>query len=729
MTAAKNQKERRKEEMKRDKLDSMIGKMNLNDKARQLTQGNAALLKEDTKSSITGGDESLGLREEDMFGLGSVLNFCGAEEALEIQENYLRKSGNRIPLIFMQDIIHGYRTIYPIPLAMGCTFDPELVEACAEMSAIEAKFSGVNVTFAPMVDLVRDARWGRVMESTGEDPFLNGEMGKAFIRGYHKGGIACCVKHFAGYGAAEAGKEYNTTDISDRNLREYYLRAYIECLKEKPEMVMTSFNLLNGIPVNGHKDLLIDLLRDQLNFDGVVISDYGAVKEMIAHGYLEDEKACAETAANNEIDIEMMSSAYIHHLPDLVAEGKVPEEKVDRMVKRVLALKDKLGLFENPVKDTDAEKAEETFLSPQNRELARQAAEKACVLLKNDGVLPLSEGTEIALVGPFAEEKHILGAWEGFGRKEDSVCVREGLERLLSRKIPSAKCCSARLNGAGEPDEESAVRCAENAGTIIACVGEMSDCTGESASRAELELPRAQMKLLKCLKKLHKPLVAVVFGGRPQVLTEMQELVDAILYVWQPGVEGGNAIANLLYGKTNPSGKLTMSFPRKTGQCPVYYNHFNTGRPKEKDVLEGCPFLSRYLDVINAPLYPFGYGLSYTNYRYSELRLSDTVMRPGSSIKASVIVENTGSCYGEEIVQLYIRDKIASLVRPVKELKGFRKVGLSPREIKEVTFEITEEMLKFYDEKNNFIVEEGAFSAMVGPDSERTLSSEFFYKK
>lgn len=710
-------------------IDEIILDMSVLDKARQLTQINAMLFRPESKARITGLAENLGITQEDIKGTGSTLNFTSGGEAELIQEAYLKESKKQIPLIFMQDVVHGYRTVFPIPLAMGCTFDAELLEDCAEMSAKEARAHGVQATFSPMVDLVRDSRWGRVLETTGEDPYLNGEMGKAFIRGYHKGGLACCVKHFAAYGAAEAGRDYNTTEIGPHTLREYYLRAYEECMRENPEMVMTSFNLLNGIPVNGSKELLIDVLRNEWGFDGVVISDYNAIREMMRHGYLETEKECAMVAANNEIDMEMCSGTYIQYLPELVAEGKVSEETIDRMTRRVLQLKEKMGLLDNPYAGMDIEKAKELELCPEHRELARNAAEKSFVLLKNEGVLPLRKENKIALVGPYIEEQRILGAWRCDGKLEEAISVRQGIESYLQQRVDAATGCDGDVLANDCSKISEAVELAKKAEIIVACVGEPMNSSGESRSRSNLLLPVAQMELLRALKETGKPIVAILFGGRAQILTEMEPLVDAILSVWMPGTEGGNAIANVLYGKTVPSGKLTLSFPRNTGQCPIYYNHFSTGRPKKADNLVQSLYLSGYVDVLNAPLYAFGFGLSYTTFQLSDFKLSSDTLKKGEKLTASILVENTGKYDGEEVVQLYIQDYFASMVRPVQELKGYQKVFLKVGEQKLVEFEITEETLKFYDSQGRYTAEEGTFAIMLGNSSANVQRADFTYIK
>lgn len=715
--------------MGRKSIDEIIKDMSVREKARQLTQLNAVFLKQESEAEITGMKESIGVEAADIRETSSVLNFMYGGEMAEIQKEYLEKSEKKIPLVFMQDVIHGYRTIFPIPLAMGATFDTQLTEDCMEMSAKEAKANGVQVTFAPMVDLVRDSRWGRVMESTGEDPYLNGEMGKAMIRGFRKGGLATCIKHLAAYGAPESGKDYNTVEIGEHALHEFYLRAYHECLKEKPELVMSSFNMLNGIPVNGNKGLLVDLLRKEWGFDGVLISDYNAIREMMRHGYLETEKECACVAANHEIDIEMMSATYIQYLEELVEEGKVSEDTIDRMLRRVLTLKEKIGLLDDPYVGVDFEAAKKMELSKEHRELARVAAEKSMVLLKNDGILPLKADTKVVLSGPFADEQNIIGAWKCFGKAEEAVSVKTGVEAFLGKEVVAVKGCDMDLLTDDLSGIPAAVEAAKDAEVIVACLGESAKVSGEGSSRADLTIPKAQVALLKALKELGKPIVLVVFGGRPQVLTEVEPLADAILYAWMPGTEGGSAVANILYGAVCPSAKTTITFPRATGQCPIFYNYFNTGRPKKIDDIAHSHYNSSYKDTLNAPLYPFGYGLSYTKFEISDLQLSTDVLKSGETMKASVLVENTGDYDGEEVLQLYIRDYFASMVRPVKELKGYQKVFLKAGDKTRVEFEVTEETLKFFDCNGNFTAEEGTFALMIGNSSDNVLSQDFSYCK
>lgn len=711
-------------------LKERISKMTLEEKTLELTQYNHFILgTEEEEQTVTGRTVEGELSNERLWRIGSILN-APSGEAVAATRKTRRKKGIEEPLIVMHDVIHGYRTIYPVPLAMACSFDMALAEACAEMAAIEAKYDGVDVTFAPMVDLGRDARWGRVMESGGEDPYLGGELGKAFIRGYHKGGIACCVKHFAAYGAAEAGMDYNTTDVSVHTLKEYYLRGYQACMSETPEMVMSSFNALNGVPILGCKEVVVDILRKEWGFDGVLISDYRSVAEMIAHGYTENYKEAAATAIGGKLDIEMCSPAYVLNLPELIAEGRVKESDADEAVFRVLSLKNKLGLYENPDRFTDFGKRDKVTLCAEHRALARRAAAESAVLLKNDGTLPLDESLKTAFIGPFAAEKEIFGNWGCHGSKEETISVKEGAEALLGREVLFAEGCSSRLLERDESGIAAAVEKARSADVIVACVGEYMYNSGEAHSRTDLSFPKVQKKLIGELKKLQKPLVLVVFGGRPQVLTEEESLADAILYVWQPGTEGGNAIADLLYGKAVPSGKTAMSFPRAVGQCPIYYNRFSTGRPKTDEDEPGmcCGCVAGYDDEKNSPLYPFGYGLSYTNFEYTGLRLTKNTLGRGEKIAASVCVKNKGKRDGKEVVQWYIHDKFASCVRPVKELKGFEKIFLKAGEEKTASFEIDEDTLAFYTASGEFKAESGGFELFVGGNSRDCLKAEFSLK-
>ena len=701
-------------------FEKVISNMTLEEKAYELSQVAATDMIQDTDAVVTG--ISYAGVPEDRFGdIGSALNFSGIDAAKKLRSALFAKKDN--PLLLMQDVVHGYKTVYPLNIAVGGTFDLELVESCAQMSAIEARANGVNVTFAPMVDLVRDARWGRVNESTGEDPYLNGQMGRAFIRGYHKGGIACCVKHFAAYGAAESGRDYNTTDVSDHALKEYYLKSYLECLKENPDMIMTSFNLLNGIPMNGHTELLVDLLRKQEGFDGVVISDWNGIGEMIAHGYAENMKQCAHIAANNEVDIDMCSLAYAKYLPELVREGKVSEEKVNRMVERVLKLKERLGLYENASTGISAEKDEAYCLSEEARRIARKAAEDGSVLLENNGVLPLKKDANICLIGPYAETRELLGEWACLGNPETVVTVKEGIERLTGKSVSAAMACAPYWNAADESGFNEALSVAQKHDVIVACLGEYSRESGESRSRSNIALADLQIKLLRKLKETGKKIVLVLFAGRPLALTEAALLADAMLFCWYPGIEGGNAIANLLYGKVDPNGKIAMSFPRSVGQCPVYYNNFSTGRPKNPDTAENFMGSTSYLDELNSPLYPFGYGLSYTKFKLFDIKLSSHEMRREECVTVSATLKNEGKRDGREVVQLYVHDKFGSCARPVKELKGFQKIALAAGEECRVRFEISEDTLAYFTASGEYKAEEGEFEIMLGTNSRDVLKT------
>lgn len=713
--------------MEEKDLKQLVAAMSLEEKVLQLTQFPVYEWEGHASAVVTGMSNYGDIGCDDLWKSGTTLNAPNGETVLSVRRRR-REKGIDDPFLFMFDVIHGYRTIYPVPLALSCSFHTELIEDCACLAATEAKYDGVDLTFSPMVDLVRDARWGRVMESGGEDPYWSGEVGKAMIRGYHRGGIACCVKHFAGYGAAEAGREYNTTDISERNLREYYLPAYRACLEEDPEMFMSSFNLLNGKPILGHKEIVVDLLRKEWGFDGVLISDYGAVDEMRNHGYCATGKECARVAIESGLDIEMASPDYVRYLPELIREGTISEEKVDECVLRVLKLKNKLGMYEAPERYTDLKKRDEVTLSEEARALVRRAAEESCVLLKNNGALPLKAEENIALIGPFADSKEIIGTWQAMGRCEESVSVKEGVEHLLGREVPCAGGCSGMLFSSDESAIEDAVKLASRADHIIACVGEHMSNSGEAHARADIRITKVQRKLIERLYTLRKRLTLVVFGGRPLVLSDVEKYADAILYVWQPGTEGGNAIADLLYGKAVPCGKTVMSFPRSTGQCPVYYNSFATGRPRKNDLptmLGGDGWSTGYDDECNSPLYPFGHGLSYAKFEYEELRLSRETLARGGKLTARVKVKNVGSVDGTEIVQWYLHDEFASVVRPLKELKGYERIFLKAGEEKEISFTITEETLKYYTDSGEYAAETGAFEVFVGGNSRDCLKAGF----
>ncbi len=609
------------------------------------------------------------------------------------------------------------------------------------------------MNFSPMVDLVRDPRWGRVMESVGgEDPYLGEIFAKTMIEAYQGedisklGNAAACVKHFAAYGAAEAGRDYNTVDMSEREFRQYYLPAYQSAIKNGAEMIMTSFNTINGIPASVNQWLLRDLLRKELGFKGIVISDYSAIEETIAHGVSKDKKEAAYKAIMAGVDIDMMSNVYSNHLKDLIEEGKVPEAVLDESVLRVLTLKNKLGLFENPYGNTNEEREKKILKSKEHLQKARELTAETFVLLKNEKkVLPLKKDSKIALIGPYADNIAILGSWSMFSDKAKIPTLKETFEKMVGDEnvlyakgshILEEKDLNHILLEDGVPpihteDEKEkekqmlkeAVEIAKKADVIVLAIGEHYRQSGEACSRANIEISQIQQNLLEELGQLNKKMVTILFNGRPLVLNHVAEKTDALLEVWFPGTEGANAITDIVFGEVNPSGKLTMSFPQATGQCPIYYNHYNTGRPHNKDFR----YVSRYQDIPTESYYPFGYGLSYSNFEYYDLRISSKKMKKDSLITLTVKVKNNSNIPGKEVIQLYLQDLVASVVRPTKELKGFKKVCFKPFEEKEISFEIIPEMLRFWNEKMEYKAQIGEFKVFVGPNSRDTKEEVFEY--
>lgn len=587
------------------------------------------------------------------------------------------------------------------------------------------------------------------MESIGgEDPYLGQVFAKSMIKAHEEEGIISCVKHFAAYGAVEAGRDYNTVDMSQREFRQYYMPAYKEAIDSGAEMVMTSFNIVNGIPATVNKWLLRDLLRKEFEFKGIVISDYSAIEETIEHGVSKDKKDAAYKAITAGVDIDMMSNTYSNNLKQLVEEKMISEEIIDEAVLRILKLKNKLGLFENPYKNLDSDMENRILLSEENLKKARELTAKTFVLLKNENnVLPLNKKEKVALIGPYADNIEILGSWSMFSDKSKITTLKEAFENKIGREnvsyakgseILEEKEINQILQADGrnivhiENEEEmlesyikEAIEVAKQADTIVLTIGEYYRQSGEACSRSNIEIPNIQKRLLKELSKLNKKIVAVIFNGRPIILKDIAERVDSILEVWLPGTEGANAIADVLFGDVNPTGKLTMSFPQVTGQCPIYYNHYNTGRPHKSNTR----YVSRYQDIPTESYYPFGYGLSYSKFTYSSLKLSSKTLTEDSKIIVSVKIKNESDVVGEEVVQLYIQDLVATVVRPVKELKAFKKVLIQPNEEKEVTFEINEEMLKFWNENLEFNSEEGEFKVFIGTNSEDTLSDIFTLTK
>ncbi|WP_404459414.1 beta-glucosidase BglX [Sutcliffiella horikoshii] len=715
-------------------MESLLEQMTLEEKIAQPMQLATFFYKGAAgDGEITGPLEDMGISNDVVQNSGSVLGASGAWEVANIQREHLAENRLGIPLLMMADIVHGFKTIFPVPLAIGCSWDTELAEKSAEIAAKEASVSGVHVTFAPMVDLVRDPRWGRVMESTGEDPYLNSVFAKAFVRGFqgedltngtHR--VAACVKHFAAYGAPEGGRDYNTVNMSERQLRESYLPAYKAALDEGCEMVMTAFNTVDGIPASGNKKLMRDLLREEWGFDGVMISDWGAVKELIPHGVAEDEREAALKGLEAGVDIEMMTPCYAKNLQDLVESGELSEALIDESVLRILNLKNKLGLFENPYRGTSEELEKEVIMSEEHRQVAKELAIKSSVLLKNDQVLPLNKEQKLALIGPFAKNGDVLGPWSWQGSKEAAVQVYEGLlARTSDTNLLVAQ--GSDIETISEEQLTQAVETAKEADVIVLALGEASEMSGEGGCRADIRLPEAQLKLVAKIKELGKPVVTVLFNGRPLDLHGVIAESDALLEAWYPGTEAGSAIADLLYGDANPSGKLTMSFPYSVGQVPVYYNCFNTGRPQGENIQER--YVTHYLDIPNEPLLPFGYGLSYTTFDYSDMNLSVDSLTEDTNIDVTVNVTNTGERAGEETVQFYIRDLSGEIVRPLKELKGYEKIWLEPGETKQVTFTITEYQLRYYHSDLTFQSDKGKFHAMTGPNSNELTIKEFVLNK
>lgn len=739
--------------MTKEKLLELLNKMTLEEKIGQLVQvaGETFLMKK--TDSTTGPLKDLNLSNEMLYHVGSILNIVGSEKIKKIQDKYLSKNRFKIPLLFMADIINGYRTVFPIPIAQGCSWDERVIYDCTKISIEEAGVAGANVNFSPMVDLVRDSRWGRVMESIGgEDPYLGEMYAKTMIEAYQGrdisklGNSAACVKHFAAYGAVEAGRDYNTVDMSEREFRQYYLPAYKAAIDKGTEMIMTSFNTINGIPSSVNKWLLRDLLRKELGFKGIVISDYSAIEETINHGVSKDKKEAAYKAIMAGVDIDMMSNVYANHLKELVEEGKVPEKIVDESVLRVLTLKNKLGLFENPYGNANEEREKKVLKSKENLECARKLAAQTFVLLKNEQqVLPLKKNKKIALIGPYADNVAILGSWSMFSDKskiptlketfknkigDENVFYAKGSEILEENEINQILSADGgnviHIENEKEKEKEllkEAIEVAKKADIIVLAIGEHYRQSGEACSRANIEISKIQQNLLDELAKLNKKIVTILFNGRPLVLKDISKKVDALLEVWFPGTEGANAITDVIFGEVNPSGKLTMSFPQATGQCPIYYNHYHTGRPHINNVR----YVSRYQDIPTESYYPFGYGLSYSKFIYSDLKISSNKITKDAPITVSVKVKNDSNIPGKEVIQLYIQDLVGSIVRPIKELKAFRKEYLKAFEEKEVTFKIDVEMLKFWNEKLEYKVEKGEFKVFLGPNSEDTMEEKFEY--
>lgn len=713
-------------------LKELLNKMTTKQKIAQLVQLTASFYTRN-ESDITGPLDELGLSAREISLMGSNLGIGKAKDMIDVQKKHLEDDPNHIPMIFMRDIIHGFRTVYPIPLALGCSFDEDLVYECSRMAAIEASAGGVQVTFTPMVDCVRDARWGRVMESCGEDPYLNSVMGSTQVKAFQgddiskPGNIASCVKHFAAYGAGDGGRDYNSVEISERTLRQVHFPAYKACVDAGVKMLMPSFNNLNGVPSVANKWLMNTVLRNEWGYEGIVISDFAALRELIEHGVAKDKKEAARIAFESGCDIEMMSSTYILYLEELINEGAISMSDLDNCVMKILKFKEQLGLFDDPYHGASPDEGQKLYLSDKHREIARRAARESAVLLKNNGVLPLDKCIKsVALIGPFADSNDINGAWSGAGIKGESTKVIEGISKLLPDvNIMYARGCEAVLGDTDTSGFYEAIELAKSADAVILCIGEPSAYSGEGTSRSTLTLPGVQTELAMAVTNANPNTAALIFGGRPLELGMLDEVVPAILHMWFPGTEGGNAAAELLFGEYSPCGKLSVSFPKSVGQCPIFYNYTNTGRPKRKPDGVYEPYVSNYLDCGNLPQYFFGYGLSYTDFSYESMTLDASSMTCDSSIKVSVTVRNTGSMAGKETVQIYLRDLVSSAVRPVQELVAFKKIYLEKGESRTVEFEITEPMLRFWNADNEYVSEPGEFELSVGYANHMKFTEKF----
>jgi beta-glucosidase len=657
--------------------------------------------------------------------VGSFVNAFGAAETNRLQRAAMEQSRLKIPILFGFDVIHGYRTVYPIPLGEAASWDPALAERDAAMAAAEAAAAGIKWTFAPMVDIARDPRWGRILEGAGEDPFLGAAFARARVRGFQGGDpaapdrVAACAKHWAAYGAAEAGRDYNTTDVSERTLREIYFPPFKAAAEAGAMSFMSAFNDLNGVPSSANPWLIREVLRKEWKFGGFVVSDWTAVSELMNHGLAKDGAEAARLALEAGVDMEMVSTHYAESVPAMIKSGKLPAKALDDAVRRVLRAKVRLGLFERPFVDEAREK--QTLLSPAHLALAREAAAGSFVLLKNDGTLPFKKEIQsLAVIGPLADDPAPLGAWVGEGRKEDVVTLLAGVrEKLPQLKLTHAKGCDWKCES--DAGFAEAVEAAKSADAVVLALGEDPVLCGEAASRAFIDLPGRQLDLAKAVIAANKRVAVVLMNGRPLAIPWLAENAPAVLETWFAGVQAGPAIADALFGDANPGGKLPVSFPRTLGQVPVYYNHRNTGRPPDPD----NRYSSKYLDAPWTPLYPFGYGLSYTSFRLGGLSLSGSRIAPGGSLGVRVSVENTGPVSGDEVVQLYLRGRSAGATRPVRELKGFSRVTLKPGEKREVAFSLGPAELGALDGKMKFSVAPGEYKVFVGTDSTGGLEAAF----
>ncbi len=682
---------------------------------------------------------------------GNIYAIMGTPEFIHSRVIMADSTRLKIPLLNGLDIIHGFKTVFPIPLGLSCSWDTVLIEKTARIAAIEGSAVGYNWTFAPMVDLSRDPRWGRVMEGSGEDPLLNAKIARAMVKGYQgddlrsETSLLACVKHFANYGASEAGRDYNTTDMSRLTMYQNYFVPYKAAIDAGAGSIMTSFNDVDGIPSTANKWLLTNVLREQWGFKGFVVTDFNAIQELIMHGVAEDYKHAAELALNAGVDMDMASESMVGGLAQSLKEGKVTMAQIDASCRRVLEAKYKLGLFTNPYRNFDPNKADKVTLTAANKSVAKEAALKSIVLLKNENdILPLKKDIKIALVGPFADNKQeMFSHWSFRGDTEHVVTMLEGIKKQNSNvsyaegtQVTNDSIFLKKSRRIFDMEEQQkmvseAVNISKDADVIVAVLGEQMTMSGEAKSRSDISIPNCQYEFLKALKETGKPVILVLLHGRPLTIERELPLVDAVLATWRPGTMAGDAVADILFGNYNPSGKLTMTFPRSVGQIPIYYNHKNTGRPSDPDKVQGLMiYVSNYIDQNEIPLYPFGYGLSYTQFKYGDIKLSDTqVTGKDKSLTAKINITNTGKHAGEETVQLYIGDPVASVARPVKELKQFRKVFIKPGETKEIIFTITPEDLKFFNSDLVWGWESGRFLVYIGTDSQNVQKIEFVWNK
>lgn len=723
-------------------IDELMGRMTLDQKIGQLNLHSAPGFISAEK--VMEEDGNIKLLRQGM--LGGIYGSGNPELLRQCQEIAL-ESGAGIPLIFGMDVIHGHETVFPVPLALSTSWNMDLIEKCTRIAATEAAASGINWVFSPMVDICRDARWGRIVEGGGEDPYLGGEIAKAMVYGYQgRDGeygtdeVMTCVKHYALYGGAEAGRDYNSVFLSRQEALNGYMRPYMKAAEAGAASYMSSFNEFEGIPASMNTYLMQELLRDSWGFKGFIVSDATAIAEEVNHG-IGDMQEVAARSLQAGLDMDMNSDAYIGTLKKSLEEGRIAEADIDRACRRILEAKYKLGLFEDPFRYLDAERYASAVYTEENRQASREAARECQVLLKNNGILPLSRNARIAVVGPLADDAvSMTGSWAMSSHGQESVTIWQGISEVAKASLSEGSwlfkdaeleenvrygLAKSFVPGFQTPpvhkvSQQSliaeAVAKARQADVVVACVGEHANMNGEGASRSDIGLPDAQIELLKALKATGKPVVMVLVTGRPLTLVEEDASMDAILNVWSPGSEGGRAVADVLFGEVSPSAKLTTSFPRSVGQLPLYYNHKNTGRP-HPDTAGYKKFVSCYMDELNAPLYPFGYGLSYTTFEYGPVSLSSPEMSLDGSVSASVRVSNTGKRDADETVQLYIHDIYASSTRPVKELKGFRKLHIPAGESVQVDFTITAEELSFYNHELEWVCEAGDFEIMLGPNS------------